>query len=269
MVKYHRNIILWISVALCILLLIAGGVALLTPSFYAAETINWQVQSKGQDLVDLFLVLPCLIISTILAFRNPRRFIMIWGGVMLYLTYTFVIFCFDVHFNSLFPVYCLCLGLSFYVFLYCLYISCNQTATVSSERNKIHKVVAVYFLVVAILFYLLWLSEIIPAIIQKRSPQSVADTGLLTNGVHVLDLSLLLPGIFITGILLLKNIRIGLAMAPVLLVFFFLMDLTIGFLVVMMKMNGLVNDLGVAIAMVVLAIVSLILLMLFMKNNQQ
>jgi hypothetical protein len=58
------------------------------------ETANWQAQSIGQDFVDLFLVTPCLLISAILAFRNNRNAKMIWGGVVLYITYTFVIYCF-------------------------------------------------------------------------------------------------------------------------------------------------------------------------------
>jgi hypothetical protein len=248
-------------------MMIAGAVALLTPGFYAAETINWQVQSRGQDLVDLFLILPCLIVSSILVFRNQRGFMMIWGGIALYLTYTFFIFCFDVHFNSLFVVYCLCLGLSFYTFLYSVVVQYNKMLPVSLERNWVHRVIAVYLIVVAILFYFLWLSEIIPAIIQKRIPRSVADAGLFTNGVHVLDLSLLLPGIFITGVLLLKKVQLGILLAPVLLVFFFLMDITIGFLVVLMKMNGLADNAGVAAVMAVLAIISLILLLLFFKKR--
>jgi Na+/melibiose symporter-like transporter len=45
------------------------------------------------------------------------------------------------------------------------------------------------------------------------------------------------------------------------------MDITIGFLVVLMKMNGLADNAGVAAVMAVLAIISLILLLLFFKKR--
>src|SRR5688572_30684509 len=103
----HDRVILWISLPLAALVIFVSTWALLTPGFYSAETLNWQVQSSGQDLVDLFLVVPCLLVSSVLAYRKNRAATMIWGGTVLYTTYTFVIYCFAVHFNELFFCYCL------------------------------------------------------------------------------------------------------------------------------------------------------------------
>ena len=54
------------------------------------------------------------------------------------------------------------------------------------------RAVSVFLLVIAILFYLQWLSEDIPALVTGRMPPSVMENGLLTNPVHVLDMGLLL-----------------------------------------------------------------------------
>jgi hypothetical protein len=54
------------------------------------------------------------------------------------------------------------------------------------------------------LFALIWLSEIVPALFRGAPPPSVVEAGLLTNPVHVLDLSLLLPGLLFSGISLLR-----------------------------------------------------------------
>src|SRR4051812_42515598 len=105
-----NKLILALSLSLSGLVVIASCAGLLTPGFYAAESLNWQAQSVGQDMVDLFLVVPCLLITSVRAYKGSRTAAKLWGGVVFYLTYTFVLYCFDVHFNRLFVVYCICLG---------------------------------------------------------------------------------------------------------------------------------------------------------------
>ena len=46
--------------------------------------------------------------------------------------------------------------------------------------------------------------------INQKTPQSVIDSGLLINPVHVLDLAICLPAFVITGIALLKKKNLGL-----------------------------------------------------------
>jgi len=58
------------------------------------------------------------------------------------------------------------------------------------------------------------MAEIVPALIYNTIPNSVVETGLITNAVHVIDLSIVLPGIFITGISLLLGKSSGFILAP-------------------------------------------------------
>jgi hypothetical protein len=248
------------------LIVTASCVGLMIPDFYGAETLNWQAQSIGQDMIDLFLIVPCLLISSIFAFRNNRIATMIWGGVMLYLSYTFVIYCFDIHFNSLFVVYCLCLGLSFYSFMYFLLTLTAENRKENFENKSEFRFAGFYFIIISIVFYFLWLSEIIPSISQHKIPKSVTDAGLFTNAVHVLDLAVILPTIFMTGVFLLRKKPIGIILSPVLLTFFVLMDITIGTLIVIMKIKGLETELSISILMGMLALISLVLLIKFLRR---
>jgi len=261
----QRKIILLLSFPLAALVAIVSGAGLLTPGFYSAETPNWQAQSIGQDMVDLFLITPCLLIASVLSFRNSRAATMIWGGVALYLTYTFVLYCFDVHFNKLFVLYCLCFALALYSFIYFLFTQYKGNMGEHFERNSVTRFVAFYFITIAVLFYFLWLSEIVPSIIQNRIPKSIADAGLFTNGVQVLDLAVILPAIFITGIFLLKGISFGFILAPMLLTFFVLMDITIGILAIVMNIKGVAGNLILTIIMGVLSLASLVLLIWYLK----
>jgi hypothetical protein len=263
--RIQNRIILLLSLFLAALIIITSCVSLLTPGFYSAETLNWQAQSLGQDIIDLIFIAPSLLITSILASRTNRKATMIWGGIVLYLTYTFALYCFDVHFNKLFILYCLCLGLSFYSFMYFLFTQYKQDR-LDFENKKITRFVGIYFIIISVLFYFLWLSEIIPAIIQHITPKSVAEAGLFTNGVHVIDLAVILPAIFITGIFLLKRISFGTILAPVILTFFVLMDITIAALSLIMKIKGVKSDLTLTFIMSALTLLSAGLLILFLKT---
>jgi len=248
-----------LSFVVAILVALTSYYGISTPGFYSSESLNWQAQSVGQDMVDLFLIVPVLVGSAILSYRNYQRAMLVWTGTMLYLVYTYVIFCFDVHFNSLFPVYCVILGLTFYLLIWFIYHqSKNMTAEFSSKTPV--KTTGIYFLFVSSVFYFLWLSEIMPSALSGTTPAILVETGLITNPVHVLDLAIILPGIFITGLWVLKKKQAGLLLAPAVLTFFVLMDITIAALMVIMKTKGLESNEYLVIVMISLAIFSIILL---------
>lgn len=267
--RIQNRVVLLLSLFLGVVIIIISVTGLFVPDFYSLETPNWQAQSLGQDLVDLVLIVPCLLITSLLTYRGSTTAKSVWGGVVLYLTYTFVLYCFDVHFNKLFLLYCLGLGLSFYSFVF--FIGTNQFENVKPgfENKPVVRVTGIYFLVVSVLFYLLWLSDIIPSILQNTVPESLAEAGLVTNGVHVLELAIFLPAIFITGIFLLRKMAAGFLIAPVLLTFFVLMDITIGALAVVMKMKGIESNLALTAVMALLALFSLLLLIWYYRSMKQ
>jgi hypothetical protein len=260
-----NRIVLILSLPLTALLIIVSYIGLFTPDFYSVETLNWQAQSLGQDMFDLFFIAPCLIVTSVLAYRNNRIAFIIWGGVVLYLTYTFVLYCFDVHFNKLFVPYCLCLGLSFYALIYFLFTAYKGNAG-KFENKFINRLIGFYFIFIALMFYMLWLSEIIPATIHKTIPKSVSDAGLFTNGVQVIDLAIILPAIFISGVFLLKKMPFGFILTPIILTFFVLMDISIGMLSVVMNQKGLDSDIMLTAIMGILALISLVLLILYFRS---
>jgi hypothetical protein len=57
--------------------------------------------------------------------------------------------------------------------------------------------------VVAALFLLLWLSEILPDLLAGAPSRSAGDRNVPTNPVHVLDLAFFLPAVITTGPMLL------------------------------------------------------------------
>ena len=260
----QRKIILTLSLLSGLSIVVVSCFGLFSPGTYSNETSNWMVQAVAQDAVDLFLISPLLIIAAIFAVRGSRVGLLIWSGVSLYIIYTYVIYCFDVHFNSLFFIYCFILGLSFYSFVYFLFSQVREP--VKADGRLPVKTIGIYLMTIACAFYLLWLSQIFPSIIAHTIPKDVIAAGLPTNPIHVLDLSIVLPGFFIVAIFLMKKRPLGILLAPVILVFTVLMTITIGVLTVALNMKGPHTDYTVSIVMIILALISTIVFVMSVKN---
>ncbi len=256
--------VLALSITLFFLIGAVSLTGLLNPDIYVFATPNWLAQTVGQDAFDLFIIAPLLLVSGLYAYVHNRLAWMIWGGTIAYLVYTFLIYCFCVTFNPLFGVYCAILGLSLFSLVWFIQSSAPGNLNV---RNRKFKIVAGYYLIViAVTFYMLWLYEIIPASLAGELPASVAVAGLPTNPVHVIDLSMFLPSVFILGVELIKSKSMALYLTPVMLVFFILMDLTIAVLSAILMQQGEKGSIGVIIAMSILTLVSLSLLVWFLRS---
>lgn len=254
------------SLPLAVFVIIVSYAGLFIPETYAKETPNWQAQAFGQDIINLFLITPLLLITSWFAYKKSRVALLVWSGLLVYLIYTFVLFCFAVHFNYLFIIYCFTLGFAFYAFLCFLFSQINKPITSWYSEKIPAKTIGIYLIIVAGLFYLLWLSEILPAILSDTTPSTIIETGLITNPVHALDLSVTLPGLMIVAILLLKRKSLGLLLVPAALTFCILMEITIGSLVIVMNIRGLEISFSLAGIMGCIALITLVLLILFLRS---
>lgn len=255
-----------ISLLLSVLIAAVSITGISTPGIYNAETHAWKIQALGQDYIDIFLVVPVLLLTGFFVYRKARNAFLAWGGVIIYILYTFIIYCFSVHFNILFVVYCFILGISFYTFLWFFYIISSTEVPEIMLPAGSRKFMGIYFIVLAILFYFLWLSEILPAVLNIKVPESLSETGLVTNPVHVIDLSVVLPAMFLTGFFTLKGKQFAIRMVPAFLVFFILMDITIAGLNIYMMLDKNEHGFAVAVVMLVLAVFSGILLYMFNRK---
>lgn len=271
MKKRDFSIIRISSLLLCLLVGFTSLLGLSETRFYEQETFSWQIQTTAQDFVNLMLALPVLGAAVIMMNRGNHNGYALAGGVIAYLGYTYVIYCFNVHFNALFLAYCAILGVCAFGLLAVYRISLQRPHDTTGNR-KFNMVIAVYFILVSVFFFGLWLWELIPATLVNTPPHAVGDAGLFTNPIHVLDLALLLPFIFLTGLSLLFKSRQAAFLVPVVLVFMALMNASIGTLNIIMGRNGLNNNQGVTVVMYVLTLLSLGLLLghtiLQSKKNQ-
>jgi hypothetical protein len=212
------NVWLWLSVFVSILVTITSLSGIFIESTYLRETKAWAVQAIGQDYANLAVVI-LLLVSTYYLSKNSLRAYLVWLGAHIYIIYAFAIYAFAVHFNFLFLIYIIILGMSFFTLAGGL--RAVDTANLSAYflLNTKSKIVSALLMIIGILFSLLWLSEIIPSLLSNEIPPSLVETGLGVNPVHVLDLAFLLPSMVITSVLLWRKELLGFLLGVPLLVF--------------------------------------------------
>ena len=258
-----NKIIFFLSLLSCLLILRTSVNSLTDPNAYYDEALSWRFQCYGQDLINLILIVPCFLISSIFVLTNYILGRYLWPGVVVYVLYTYIIYCFDVHFNKFFIEYCLILGLNFYALIYFIYTRTRVYSIKNYYNSTIIRTTSFYLVFIALVFYVAWLLQIVPAIRNETIPSSLIDSGLLTNPIHVIDLSVILPCFFITGILLLRGKDLGFLLVAPLLMFIILMDITITTLNIMTTTPSI----ALTVTFVALGLFSLILLIVFIKTS--
>lgn len=254
------------TLILALLMAVASLAGILLPEIYARETAEWAGQAIGQDWFDLLVAVPALVVCALGARRGSLRWRLALGGALAFTVYTFVLYAFAVQFNRMFLIYCAILGLSSYL-LAAIALGLTRSAAPLRYRPRAPVRRAGTFLIaIAVVFAAAWLGETIPAILHGHVPRTVARAGLVTNPVHVLDLSIVLPAHLLVGLSLLRGRPLAAALAPLILAFGVLMSASIAAMMLVMHLRGLPAELPVAAALAGVALVSGALLLSLLSS---
>lgn len=238
---------LWSSIAIALLVAFMSIAGLFWQATYARETPFGRAGGYASDIVDLFVVVPILLVSGIRGYRGSIPARLVWLGTQGYLLYNLVIYAFGVHFNALFLVYCATLSLSFYATVFSLpFIPLQEIAATYAARAP-RKIIAAVFWVLSIQTVAFDLRDDIRAIMAGRVPQDIIDANQPVNFIHVLDPGFLLPALCITGVLLLRRRPSGYTLAPIFLTLLAIMSMEL--VSIMAVMGRLVF--GISIPMIV------------------
>lgn len=215
-------------IALLLAAISLGG--LVTPA-YAREQPAWIAQAIGQDWFDLVIAAPWLAWCGWRARRGSLAARVLLAGAYAYVVYELAIYAFAVHFNALFPLYCATFGLAGYALI-------ALVTSLPARAPSRDRATGGFLVAIAAAFALLWLGEDVPAIARGTAPTSLAETGLLTNPVHVMDLSFVLPAHVLAGVACWRGRRGGALFAAILLAFGVLMSSSIGGMLIVMRTVG-------------------------------
>jgi hypothetical protein len=230
----RQTILIW-SAVISLLTVLSSVVGLADMGVYARETQNWTLQAQGQDLGNL-LAVGVLMLAAVRHRKGSHRAGLVWLGALLYLVYAFIVYAMAVHLNDLFLVYVAVLGLSAWALIFNADNLRHRGIAAPIERPR--PFAGWVLIATGTLFAGLWLSELLPALVTGKPPSSLSEAGLPVNPIHVIDLSMVLPGFLIAGIAALRGREHGLFWLVPWLVFSALMGSSIIAALVLVSMAG-------------------------------
>jgi hypothetical protein len=182
----------WLSGALAAVVALASAVGAFHPGVFH-DPAGTAGNARGTDVVLLAVAVPTLAASMIMAARGSVRAQIVWLGTLGYIAYNAVFFAYGVHFNPLFLVYAAALSLAVWSIVALLKAVDATGVRARFAPSTPVRIIASYLLVTTALFVLLWLKDIIPAIIDNTTPRGLADTGMVTNPVQATDFAFGFP----------------------------------------------------------------------------
>ncbi len=198
--------------AATILAAVAAAVGLFVMGLYR-DVPFWAEQARGIDLATLFLAVPILVIALLAARGGSPTGHLVVIGALLYLVYNYVIYTTSVAMNRLAIVYIAALGLSTWSLALMVLRTDLRAAGDDVLRRLPRRTTAALLTVVALLFALLWLSQIAAFMTSGTLPADLKRANLPANPVYALDLGFFLPLALVGGVALLRQRPIAAAFA--------------------------------------------------------
>ena len=204
-----------LSTLIAVLATIASTSGLLLTGLYRDNlfvTSAW----KGNDLITLFIAIPILIVAMTFSKRGSLKASLIWMGVLDYMLYNYAFYLFGAAFNWFFLLYVTLLGLSIFALIFGLIdLDLEGITGQILERMPVGWIGA-YLLFVAVGLSLIYILQSLGFIFTGDVPAIVTNTGHPTNIVFALDLTLLVPFLFLGAIWLIKRKPWGYVLAGIL-----------------------------------------------------
>jgi len=217
---------LLLSIPVTVLMTIAAGSGLFVRGLYR-DAPFFALQAVAQDFVTLFVVVPTLAVSVWLTARGSSRARLVWLGALAYIVYSYAISAFVVRFNSLFLVYIGLFGCALYALIGGVITTDMKGIAQRFTRHVPVRSVSAFLALLALMFYAVWLSEAVPAVLRGTVPPSVQQNGTPTNAVHVLDMAWMLPAFVIAAMNLARRTPLGYTLAGTALTFVVLLVLAV------------------------------------------
>ena len=210
----------WTSIALTAVAATAAAFTFFMPGLLNGTPVM-NGSARGTALVTLFIAIPILVASMVLAARGAARPAITWLGAVAFIQYNSVLFLLATPFNSLFLLYVAMFALGFWSLLLLL-----RAIDVTSFRRRFgvafpRRALAAYLAVVGILNAAAWLAGVIPGLF-TRTPAFLEGTGLTTNPIYVQDLAFWIPLMLVSAVLLWSRAAWGYVLVGGMLVYFFI-----------------------------------------------
>jgi hypothetical protein len=194
-------------------------------------------QGIAQDYVTLFAGIPLLLFALWITRKGSKKGQFLLAGILGYFLVTYLFYTVMGMYNQLFLVYIILMGTSFYAFILTLLSFETKDLSTLFKSCMPTKVTGGFLIFNSIAIGLLWLSIVIPPLLNGSVIPVQAEhyTTLIVQG---LDLGILLPAAFLCGILWIKKRPLGYLLTPVYFIFLSLLMTALTAKVIAMAILG-------------------------------
>ncbi|MDZ7717655.1 MAG: hypothetical protein U5K72_02400 [Balneolaceae bacterium] len=175
-------------------------------------------QGIAQDYVTLFIAIPFLWISFLWTRNGSLKGRFLLAGTLGYFLVTYLFYLVMAMYNVLFLLYAALLGTSFFGFTLTMFsFDMDELPDRFSKKTPV-KTAGGFLILNTLAIGILWLGVVVPPLLDGTiiPKQTEHYTTLIVQG---LDLGLLLPIAFVTGVLFIQKKPMGFLLGPVYLVF--------------------------------------------------
>jgi hypothetical protein len=281
----RNNIVIWLALIIIPLAIFAAGagvfwqgtgqpypfdtlrgetVMIRGDGLYRYDTVNSASQEIGTDVVTQLIGIPLLGAGIVLSRKGSLRGQLLLTGALGYFLYTYGAMCFLTAFNSLFLVYVALFSLSLFGFILSMSsLDVDEVARhISSGFPR--RVVAFYFIIVAVFLLLAWLGLVASPSLRWTPPAGLESA--ITMVIQALDLGVIVPTSLITATLLLKKQAWGYTLSSVMLLKILTMGAALIAMIVGQMLAGVPIDLVISVIFTLISLTGIILGIITLRN---
>jgi hypothetical protein len=231
---------------------------------YKYDSVSFAAQGIAQDVVTLLVGIPLLVVSIMLYRRESFRGKLLLAGTLGYFLYTYMSYAFGVAYNGLFLLYVALFSLSLSAFV--LSIGSIDVATLPAHFSEKlpRRLVSTLLFAVGGFLVLAWSGRIGTALLDGSVPYGLESYSTLP--LQAMDLGLIVPLAFVSGILLLRRSPWGYLLSSVALIKGFTMSVALIAMIVGEMLAGVQVYAGETIMFLVLTLSIIAVTFLFLKR---
>lgn len=183
---------------------------------YHYDTVSFAAQAVAQDVVTLLVGIPLLVVALVLSRKGGLRSKLLLAGTLAYFLYTYASFSFGMAYNVLFLGYVALFAMSLFAFILALMKIDISTLPECFSPGLPRRAITIFLFVGGGFLLIAWLGRIGPSLLTNQPPIGLESYTTLI--IQALDLGLIMPTAFLSGILLWKRHPWGYLLASIVLV---------------------------------------------------
>lgn len=232
---------------------------------YKNDSVSIAAQGKASDFVTLVMGIPLLIVSLFFTNKGSFRGRILLTGTIGYFLYTYMSYTFLWMYNSFFIIYVSLMSLSLFAFILSMMSFDMQNITAHFSKRLPVKFLGGFQIFIAFAIGMLWLGKIAPSISQGKVPVGLEHyTTLVIQGM---DLGIVVPTAFLSGILLIKRKPFGYLLSSVIIIKGITMLSSISAMVINQALNNVDMNISEVVIFPFFNLITIICLVILLKNS--